>query len=91
MSAGRNVNEVKIILTVRQRVDVELANGFKSVLHISRRQPTYDPEKPPFHLADGDHVSDVLDHVGHEERTDPERGVEARVHETEAPEEALHR
>ena len=54
-------------------------------------EPTYDPEKPPLHVVDGNHVASILDHVGHEDRAHPERGVEARVHQTEASEEALHR
>ena len=52
---------------------------------------TYDPEQPPLHLRDRDHVADILNHVGHEEGTDTESCVEAREHVAERAEEALHR
>ena len=51
---------------------------------------TYDPEQPPLHVVDGNHVAGVLDHVGHEESRQPERRVEVRAQQTEASEEALH-
>ena len=52
---------------------------------------TYDPEQPPLHLRDRDHVANILNHVGHEESTDPEGGMETREHVAERAEEALHR
>ena len=51
---------------------------------------TYDPEQPPLHLEDWDHVTTVLDHVGDEEGCKTECRVKVRADNTECPEEALH-
>lgn len=52
---------------------------------------THDPEQPPLHLGHRNHVSAVLDHVGDEEGRKTECRVEVRAHDTERPEEPLHR
>ena len=52
---------------------------------------TYDPEQPPLHLEDRNHVACVQYHVRDEEDREPERRVEVGAHHTERPEEALHR
>ena len=52
---------------------------------------THNPEQPPLHLEDRDHVARILDHVGNEERRQAERRVEVSADDTECPEEALHR
>lgn len=55
----------------------------------SKQTGTHNPEEPPLHLIDRNHVSNVHDQVGHEERRQPERGVVVRAEETEGTEEAL--
>ena len=52
---------------------------------------THNPEKPPFHLRNRNHISNVLDHVWHEESADPKGRMEAREHVAHRAEEALHR
>ncbi len=51
---------------------------------------THDPEQPPLHLRNRNHVSTILDHVGDEEGRKTESRVEVCAHDTERPEEPLH-
>ena len=58
-------------------------------MHQSRRI-THNPEQPPLHVKDRDHITGVLDHVQHEERRNTEGVVEVRAQQTDGSEESLH-
>lgn len=57
----------------------------------TKKRTTHDPEEPPLHLTDRDHVTGVHDKVGKEERRNPERRVEVPAEQPKRPEESLHR
>ena len=59
-------------------------------MRVSRRI-THNPEQPPLHVKDRDHITGVLDHVRHEERRNTEGVVEVRAQQADRPEESLHR
>lgn len=45
------------------------------------RERTYYPEQPSLHLEDRNHVSGIDNHVGHEEYSQAEGGVEVTAHQ----------
>ena len=77
--------------TVRDRVDVVLDAHELPKKPIRYERITHDPEQPTLHLEDRNHVPSIQNHIRQEERWQTEGRVEVRAHETERPEETLHR
>ena len=67
--SSQSVDSHHELLTISDRVDIVLYEGMLDLRRGGEvAKGTHNPEQPPLHLEDRNHIAGVLDHIGNEER-----------------------